>query len=66
MRLYLDTNILTYFLYNRDELSDDVKMMLFDYSNILLTSSVCVHELIHLVQIDRNRKNIYLRLRHIR
>lgn len=23
MRLYLDTNILTYFLYNRDELSED-------------------------------------------
>lgn len=64
MRLYLDTNILIYFLYNRDELSDDVKMILFDYSNILLTSSVCVYELIHLVQIDRNRKNIYLR--HIR
>ena len=48
MRLYLDTNILIYFLYNRDELSDDVKMILFDYSNILLTSFVCVHELIHL------------------
>ena len=33
MRLYLDTNILTYFLYNREELSEDVGMMLFDYGN---------------------------------
>lgn len=53
MRLYLDTNILTYFLYNREELSEDVGMMLFDYGNSLLTSTVCVHELIHLVQIDK-------------
>lgn len=53
MRLYLDTNILTYFLYNRDELSEDSNMMLFDYDNIMLVSSVCVHELIHLVQIGK-------------
>lgn len=53
MRLYLDTNILTYFLYNRDELSEDSNMMLFDYGNTLLVSSVCVHELIHLVQIGK-------------
>ena len=53
MRIYLDTNILTYFLYNRDELSEDTKMILFDFGNVLLTSSVCVHELIHLVQIGK-------------
>lgn len=35
MRLYLDTNILTYFLYNRDELSEDSNMMLFDCGNTL-------------------------------
>ena len=53
MRLYLDTNILVFYLYNRDELSTDVKASLFDYSNTLLTSTVCVHELIHLVQIGK-------------
>lgn len=53
MRLYIDTNILTYLLYNRNELSGDAGMILFDYSNVLLTSSVCVHELIHLVQINK-------------
>ncbi len=42
MKLYLDTNILTYFLYNRDELSRDVSVMLFDYGNVLQVSSVCV------------------------
>lgn len=45
MRLYLDTNILVFYLYNRDELSMDVKGCLFDYSNTLLTSMVCVNEL---------------------
>ena len=31
-------------------------MMLFDYGNTLLVSSVCVHELIHLVQIGKVQK----------
>ncbi len=53
MRIYLDTNILAYFLYNLGELSDDVYITLSDYGNILLVSSVCVQELIHLVQIDK-------------
>lgn len=53
MKLYLDTNMVTYFLFNRDELACNVREMLFDYSNLLFASSVCVHELIHLCQIGK-------------
>ena len=45
MRLLLDTNAQVFYLYDRDELSMDVKGCLFDYSNTLLTSTVCVNEL---------------------
>ena len=51
-----NTNIVTYFLYNRDELSLEVSELLFDYSNILFTSSICVQELIHLTQIGKVQK----------
>lgn len=53
MRLLLDTNILVFFLYDQDELCADVKECLFDYSNSLFTSTVCVQELIHLCQIGK-------------
>ena len=53
MRLYLDTNIIVYFLFNRGELATNVSEMLFDYSNALFASSVCVHEMIHLSQIGK-------------
>lgn len=56
MKLYLDTNIVTYFLYNRSELSLEVSELLFDYANILFTSSICVQELIHLTQIGKVQK----------
>ncbi len=56
MRAYLDTNVLAHLLYNLGELSDDVYMMLSDYNNIMLTSSVCVQELIHLVQIGKMKR----------
>lgn len=56
MRLYLDTNIVAYFLYNQSELSEDVRVALFDYGNVLSASTVCVHELIHLVQIGKVQK----------
>ena len=57
MRLSLDTNILVFFLYDQDELCSDVKEILFDYSNTLFTSSICVHELIHLCQIGKIGKD---------
>lgn len=53
MRLYLDTNILVFFIYDTDELSSDVRMLLHDYANTLLTSTVCVQELIYLVQAGK-------------
>ena len=53
MRLYLDTNILVFLLGERKSLSNDVMEILFDYSNTFYTSSVCVHELIHLFQIGK-------------
>lgn len=54
MRHYIDTNILVYLLGSeRDEISSDVKMLFSDYGNTFLTSTVCVHELIHLYQIGK-------------
>ena len=53
MRLYLDTNILVFLICDNTSLSDDVLELLFDYSNTLYTSVVCVHELIHLFQIGK-------------
>ena len=57
MRYYLDTNILFFILTNVKELSNEVKKIIFDYSNILYTSTTCVMELIHLV----HRGDIVLR-----
>lgn len=56
MRYYLDTNILAYFAMDRDEMSPDVTAILTDYNNRLLTSSICVHELIHIIQIGKLRR----------
>ena len=54
MRLYLDTNILLFLITEqRDEICHGLQETLSDYGNILLTSSVCVHELIHLYQIGK-------------
>lgn len=57
MRYYLDTNILIFMkLGMLWDLSDDIKERLRDFGNILYTSSVCVHELIHLCQIGKVSK----------
>lgn len=53
MRYYLDTNILIFLLLNPGELSHTTREELNDYSNMLLTSEVCVHEFIHLAQIGK-------------
>lgn len=56
MRHYLDTNVLVKILCGgTDELPRSVRGLLEDYSSILLASSVCAKELIHLVQADRIR-----------
>ena len=54
MRYYLDTNILVFLITGqKDEISPEVKDIIFDYAHRMMTSSVCVHELVHLYQIDK-------------
>lgn len=54
MRYFLDTNILVFMATNdMDSVSIDTRSILVDYANILYTSTVCVHELIHLFQIGK-------------
>ncbi len=55
MRLYLDTNILIWLCYDLDELSDETAALLYDYTNTLHTSAVCVSEFIFLIQSDKIR-----------
>lgn len=57
MRVYLDTNIIA-FLVGRDRgesISRDVFALINDYGTLLYVSSVCVQELIHLIQIGKVR-----------
>ena len=54
MKVYLDTNILSFLLREEpDSINRDVSAMIMDYSHLLCTSTVCAHELIHLVQIGK-------------
>lgn len=54
MKLYLDTNILAFLITGqKDEISYEVSNELSDYSNVLLSSSICIQELIHLLQIGK-------------
>lgn len=54
MRFYFDTNIFIYLLSaERDELCPDVLSVISNYESIMLTSTVCVQELIHLFQIGK-------------
>ncbi|MCF0187002.1 MAG: PIN domain-containing protein [Bacteroidaceae bacterium] len=56
MRYYLDTNILVaLFTRTTDNLNHDVRTLIGDCSEIFYASSVAVHELIHLIQIERIR-----------
>lgn len=49
----MDTNILIFFLLDKDEISNEVRYIISDYENILQTSTVCVEEFIHLCQIGK-------------
>jgi PIN domain nuclease of toxin-antitoxin system len=54
MRYYLDTNILVFIVcQNKDDLSIDVRNVVFDLSNILYTSSIAVNELILLYKTGK-------------
>lgn len=53
MRVYLDTNILA-FMVGQDQrcsISNDVDELIDSYDTLLLSSSVCFAELVHLIQI---------------
>ena len=57
MRYYLDTNILVFLLMESENMSKDVWNLVTDYSNILLTSTVCVQELLHIIRIGKLRRS---------
>ena len=57
MRFYLDTNILVFLVRDDYELAPDVSAIVGDYSNILLTSTVCVQELLHIIRIGKLRRS---------
>lgn len=53
MRLYIDTNIIVFLFMGGDDLSMDVRALLDDMDNSIMTSSVCVAEFVHLCQIGK-------------
>jgi PIN domain nuclease of toxin-antitoxin system len=53
MRVLLDTNILVFMWTGQNEITKDTESIIGDYSVSLLTSSVCVAELMHLCQIGK-------------
>jgi PIN domain nuclease of toxin-antitoxin system len=53
MRVYLDTNVLAFLLLGNGQLSEDTQAILDDYDNVLMSSVICVDELIHLCQIGK-------------
>jgi len=59
MRYYLDTNILIYFLYERESLQHDVFELIEDNSNLLYVSSIAVKELIHLYKSKKINTRLY-------
>ncbi|WP_264847817.1 type II toxin-antitoxin system VapC family toxin, partial [Capnocytophaga catalasegens] len=55
MRYLLDTNILVFLISDQEQISNDVSELLFDYSNRLYTSAICITELLQLVRIGKVR-----------
>lgn len=54
MRYYLDTNIVAFLLKrSSDDIAPDVRTLFADYGNLFYTSTICVHEIIHLNQIGK-------------
>ncbi len=52
MRVYLDINILAFIVGQDqgDSISNDVDAIINAYDTLVLTSSTCVHELVHIIQ----------------
>lgn len=55
MRFYIDTQTLAQLIFHSNEMSSDVRVLFEEYENCFLTSTVCVKELIHLIQTHRIR-----------
>lgn len=54
MRYYFDTNILVFLMTGqREEICQDVQEIISNYAHIMMTSSVCAQELVHLNQIGK-------------
>ena len=60
MRYYLDTNVLIFILWRKeDEISHEVATIISDYSSILYVSSIAVQELLLLFRIGKFRYSKY-------
>lgn len=58
MRYLLDTNILIFFVVGDDDnLSNEVHNILFDYGNLLYTSSLCLIEMVYLYKNKKIKTN---------
>lgn len=56
MRFYLDTNILVFMLKGESDcLTGETAAIVTDYSNLLLASTLCLAEIVHLIQIGKVR-----------
>lgn len=65
MRYLLDTNILVFFFTAPAELHRDIRYIIDDYESQLYTSSVCVQELIHLIQIGKVQHKCFKKIEDI-
>ena len=55
MRYYLDTQTLAQYILQRGAEAAAIRLIFEDYGNLFYTSSVCVKELVHLIQAGRIR-----------
>ncbi len=57
MRLYLDTNVLTFLVTGQqDRIGDDARELITDYANTLHTSVICLHELSYLLATGKVKR----------
>ena len=60
MRYYLDTNILIFILSKQnDEINNEVRKIIYDYTSILYVNSIVIQELLFLYRIGKINLNRY-------
>jgi PIN domain nuclease of toxin-antitoxin system len=59
MRYYLDTNILVYYFFKKESISNKVQNLFSDYANAFYASSVAVKELLLLHKIGKIKNRLY-------